>query len=283
MLAEVTAPGQLLAISHYSHDPAGSSMDLATARRFRSVSGTVEEVLALRPDVVVSGNFDPPATVAAFARLGLRLEQVPIAPTVDDSKAQVRQLAALAGHPERGEALVRRIDAALAAAKPAPGAPVAAIVWQSGGIVPGQGTLIADLLARTGFTNAAAASGLGQADLLPLEEMIVRPPRVILAAGNEHANEDRLLAHPALSRLTGTTRARLDPALLWCGGPTIVRAVGRLAEVRRILRDGSSTSSAPPQDERPHLNPAHPEERSGLSPERSAGSKAGARLEGRGA
>ncbi|MBN8485615.1 MAG: ABC transporter substrate-binding protein, partial [Sphingomonadales bacterium] len=131
ILAEVADPGQILAISAYSHDPASSSMDLATARRFPAVSGTVEEVVALRPDLVIGSTFMPPASVAALGGLGLPLEQFGMAATVEDSIAQVRRIAALAGHPERGEALVRRIEASLAANAAPPGAPVAALVWQS--------------------------------------------------------------------------------------------------------------------------------------------------------
>lgn len=236
ILAEVADPAQVLALSSYSHDPASSSMDVALARRFAAVGGTVEEVAALRPDVVLSGNFMAPATRSALERLGARLELLPIAASVADSRAQVRQIAALAGHPARGEALVARIDAALLAARPASGAAIPALVWQSGGMVPGPNTLIADLLTQTGFANAAAARGLGQADLLPLEQVLADPPRVILTAGNLHGNEDRLLRHPALAALAGkTVRARLDGNLLWCGGPTIIRAAGRLAEVRRTL------------------------------------------------
>ena len=79
ILAEVAAPGQLLAISHYSQDPRGSSMPLAEARRFRATGGTVEEVLALEPDIVVTGGFLDPAAARAFARLGVRVETVGIA------------------------------------------------------------------------------------------------------------------------------------------------------------------------------------------------------------
>lgn len=235
ILAEVADPGQLLAISGYSQQPAATSMDLATARRFRAVSGSVEEVLALRPDLVVDGSFTSPATAAALRRLGFRLEQVPIAPGVAASEAQVRRLATLAGHPERGEALVNRIEVALAAAKPESRMAVPAIVWQSGGMVPGRDTLISELLTRAGFANAAAARGMKQADLMPLEAMLAAPPQLILAAGDAHSNEDRLLAHPALAKLKGVRRERLDPALLYCGGPTIIRAAARLAEVRASL------------------------------------------------
>ena len=121
ILAEVTSPGQLRAISHYSTDPRASSMDPATARQFPSTRGTLEEVIALRPDVVVDGTFVAPATVAAYRRLGITLEALPIASTVEQSHTQIRRLAALAGHPQRGEALIQRIDAALKAAAPAQG------------------------------------------------------------------------------------------------------------------------------------------------------------------
>jgi iron complex transport system substrate-binding protein len=231
ILAEVTQPGQLLALSHYSADPRASSMDPATARRYPTTRGTLEEVLALRPDVVVDGTFVPPATASAYQRLGLRLETLGIASTVEESRAQVRRLAALAGNPQRGQALIARIDTALAQSTPPPGTPaVPALVWEPGGIVPGDATLIAELLRRTGFTNFAAARGLGQADQLPLERVLADPPRVILTAG-----ETRALSHPALTHLKGTTRTPLDPRLLYCAGPTIIPAAMRLAQVRRSL------------------------------------------------
>jgi iron complex transport system substrate-binding protein len=235
VLVEVADPGQILALSSYSSDPASSSMELARARGFAAVDGTVEEVIALQPDLVLGSTFVSPATRDAFARLGLRYEGFGINPNVADSLAQIRTIAALAGHPERGEALVARIEAALAANAPPPGAPVTAVVWQSSGIVPGQDTLISELLARTGFVNAAAARGLRQADVLPLEAMLADPPQLILAAGNPASNEDRMLAHPALASLTGTRRERYDSALLWCGGPTIARAAERLGAVRRTM------------------------------------------------
>ena len=233
ILAEVADPAQIRALSAWSRDPASSSMDVARARRFAATTGTVEEIAALRPDVVVSGTFTAPATRAALARLGIPLVELPIAPSVSDSESQVRQLARLAGQPQRGEALVARIESALAAAAPPSGPTISAVVWQAGGIVPGKATLITDLLRRTGFASLSAARGLGQADYLPLERMLADPPQVILAAGEGPSGEDRMLAHPALAALPRTRRVPLAPALLWCGGPTIIRAAARLAEVRR--------------------------------------------------
>ncbi len=227
ILAEVADPAQILSVSHYSHDPRGTSMDLAVARRFRATGGTVEEVLALDPDVVVGSTFMDPATRGALTRLGLRVETVGIASTVADSKAQVRQLAAVAGHAERGEALVARIDRALVASHTS-SAPVPAILWQPDGIVPGEGALVTELMRHAGSASHSAARGLGQADYRSLERLLADPPRVLLVAGAEGGQR-----HPALSRLPQMQRAAFDPALLYCGGPTIIRAAERLAAIRR--------------------------------------------------
>lgn len=236
ILAEVADPGQVLALSHYSRDPRSSSMDVALARRFPATRGTVEEVLALHPDLVLGDTFLGPAARAAYDRLGIPVTQLPIAMTVADSRAQVRRIAALAGHPERGERLVARIDAALATAAPPAGtAPVPTVVWQSGGIVPGEGTLIADLLRHTGFASFSAARGMRQADVLPLERMLADPPRLILIASDAHGDGDRRLHHPVLAALDGTRRETLAPGLLYCGGPTIIRAAARLRQVRASL------------------------------------------------
>ncbi len=228
ILAEVADPGQLLAISHFSHMPGASSMPMAEAHRFRSTGGTVEEVLALAPDLVVGDPYMAPATRAAFDRLGLRVETLGIPATPAESEAQVRRLAALAGHPARGAALVRKIEHALARTR-RPGA-VPALLWQEGGLVGGENSLAAVMLDRAGFSSHAAAKGLGQGAYLPLEEVLADPPRVVLVAGAE-----RMLRHPVLQKLRGVRYERLEPNLLYCGGPTLPRLARRLAEVRDAL------------------------------------------------
>lgn len=233
VLAEVADPAQVLAISHYSKNPRSSSMDAAVAARFPATGGTAEEVAALKPDLVIAGTFLAPATRAALARMGIRVATVGIASSVDESLAQVREVAALAGHPQRGEQVARRIERALAAAAlPAGAAPIPAVMWQSGGIVPGENSLVGDMMRRTGFSSHSAARGLKQADHLPLERMLADPPSVIFAAGFPDSAEDRMLSHPALGALAGTRYARFDPALLYCGGPTLAHAAARLAQVR---------------------------------------------------
>ncbi len=231
ILTEVADPAQILAISPYSRDRASSSLPPGVAARFASTHGTIEEVIALHPDVVIDGAFVAPATAGAYRRLGLRLETMGTQRTVAGALDDVRRLAAIAGHPDRGEALVQRIEAALAAAAPPRGSkPIDVVLWEWSGMVAGSDTLIGDLMERTGFANLAARQGYHQADIYPIERLLAHPPRVLLTVG-----DDRMLHHPALAALTGTVRADFPIGLLYCGGPTIIRAAARLAALHRAL------------------------------------------------
>lgn len=230
ILAEVADADQILALSHYSADPQSSSISPAIASRFAVTGGTVEEVAMLDPDMVLAGGFLAPATHRALERMGFAIATFGIAGDVETSLAQVRRIAALTGHPGRGERLVARIEASLAAldaARVENGAR-SVVLWQPGQIVPGKQTLVAHMIRRAGLTNHSAELGLGQADYLSLEQLLADPPDVLLVAGREEGQR-----HHVLNQLTDTRVESFDPALLYCAGPTIIRAAERLRAIRQ--------------------------------------------------
>ncbi|MFS0774036.1 ABC transporter substrate-binding protein [Sphingomonas sp. 1P08PE] len=231
VLMHVADPAQIVGISHYSQDPRATSIPLAQAMQFTATSGTAEEVVALAPDVVMSGPHVAPATIAALKRMRIRLVQYPVPDSVTESEEQVRDIARIAGHAPRGQALAQRIAAA---ARPMTKTPVPALIWQSGGLVPGAGTLPDELLSRAGFRNMSAVYGLKKWDVLPLEHLIARPPRVLLSVGAAEVGKDRLTAHPAVRRLAQRIAIAPYPSrLMNCGGPTIVAAMARLRRIRK--------------------------------------------------
>ncbi|RDS76129.1 cobalamin ABC transporter substrate-binding protein [Alteriqipengyuania lutimaris] len=234
ILAEI-APGKLAAVSHYSHDPSAASMPVSEARLWPATGGSVEEIVAAHADLVVASSFLPPATRAALDQLGIPVVVLGMSNSVEENLAQVRALADAVGETEAGDALVARIERALGDAAPRPGdAGQTAILWQAGGIVPGDGALVVDLMRRVGLQPAAATRGLGQGDRLPLEAVLVDPPDILLHAGAQGDEQSRTLHHPALRKLD-TRRAQFDPQLYFCGGPSLIRAGNRLA----AIRDGS--------------------------------------------
>jgi len=224
ILVEIAPPAQVLALSHYSRDPSSSSIPAAVAARYGVTGGTAEEVIALQPDLVLASRFLPQPTRAALERAGLRIATFGSPATSAESAAQVRDVAALAGRSEQGEVLAARIAAPAQRAQPA----IDALLWQPGEIVAGEQTLIAELLREAGFTSHAAARGLRQADRVSLESVLADPPRVLLVAGDAPGQRHPLLAEA----FEAIHIAPLDPALIYCGGPTIPKARARLQAIR---------------------------------------------------
>lgn len=223
ILVEV-APQQVLALSHYSRDPGSSSIPADIAARYAVTGGTAEEVIALAPDLVLASSFLPPPTRSALERAGLRVETFGSPTTIAASLAQVREVAALAGRAEAGEALAARMAAPPVDPPPA----ISALLWQPGEIVAGEQTLIAELLRQEGFASHAAARGLGQADAVTLEALLAYPPQVLLVSGDAPGQR-----HPLLAKgLKSTQIAAFDPSLIYCGGPTIPKARARLRAIR---------------------------------------------------
>jgi len=234
VLVRVADARQIIGISHYSQDPKATSIPIEVARRFRATSGTAEEVVALAPDLVMSGPHVSPATIFALERLHIPIMKLTVADSVAQSEQEIRNIARAVGEPARGEQLIASIERAIAEARPRDSKAVPALMWLSGGMVPGAGTLADELLQRTGFRNMSAAYGLQQWDVLPLEYLIAAPPALVLSLAPEDATDDRVLRHPAVIKLRERVRFRTYPfRLLSCGGPTIIQAVARLSEVRR--------------------------------------------------
>lgn len=237
LLVAVADPGQIAALSHYSRDMSSSSVGEA-ALRFPFTYESAEEVIALSPDLVLASRHSALSTRNALARLGIRVMQFPTPNSIAESLAQMRDVAAALGRVREGRAAVARIEAALAAAAPAPGSPtLTALVYQRGGFSSGPGTLVDELLTRTGFENAVARYGVRHTGNVPLERVVAAPPQVLLR-GVEHPGQQgwggRVMSHPALRRIGPRMRVATFPErLMYCGGPNLIEAAGLLAGVRR--------------------------------------------------
>jgi iron complex transport system substrate-binding protein len=239
LLLTLADPGQIAALSVYATDPDLSYVADA-ARAFRHDAGTGESVVGLAPDLVLAGRYTKRATRDMLASLGYRVELLDSARSIADSEAQIRKVAGLVGHPDRGEALVASIEAAKSRAEAQASATgLTAAVYQRRGYMTGGDTLTAELLAIAGFTDDGAALAGKTGGFVPLEKLVASPPDYIVVAGNVTRPEDQgsaLLAHPALASLYPPDRRIVLPdRLTVCGGPSLPAALDWLtAEARRL-------------------------------------------------
>lgn len=236
ILVEVADRSQIAALSHYAREDYGSTI-AALAKTLPFTYETAEEVIALQPDLVLTGRHSSLATRNALDRLGIPAALFGVPDTVADSLAQVREIAALVGYPERGEALVARIEAALAAAAPRPGTPkLSTLVFMPGGFASGPGTLMDEMMQRAGLENAAAKYGLKRSMDVPLEFVIADPPDLLMAGEpfpGAPTWRTRVMTHPALSHIAAQMkRATFPERLLFCGGPVLIQTAAALSSAR---------------------------------------------------
>jgi iron complex transport system substrate-binding protein len=240
LLLALADPAQIASLSTYATDPDLSTV-VAEAERFPHKAASAESVIALAPDVILAGRFTKRDTRDMLARLGYRVMLLDAPRSVADSEKQIRSVAALVGHADRGEALVASIEAAKARTEAlAPATHPTAANYQRRGYVAGGDTLMAELLGIAGLRDAGGALVGKFGGFVPLERIVAHPPDYIVVAATGAVAEDEgsaLLAHPALDRLyPESRRIVLPPKLTVCGGPTLPQALDRVAaETRRVL------------------------------------------------
>ncbi len=236
----LAAPGQLVSVSKLAHDPDSSAM--ADAARALPVNGSgAEEVFLMAPDLVLAGSYTAPATVQMLRNLGVRVEIFAPAQSLDDIPALLAQMGTALGRADAASAQVADFRAALAAMDDAPARRPRAALYYVNSYTLGDHTLAGDILTAAGFDNIASEAGLDMGGTLPLEQLIMLQPDVIVQ-GRDYPGQARAednLRHPAL-RALGRTRvsATLTDRDWICGTPQVLSAVGAMRDLRLSLEGG---------------------------------------------
>jgi len=220
--------GQIAALTGLSRDPAMSAA-AATARTLPVSRGGAEDVLALRPDLLIVAPGWRPDTLAQLRGRGVAVLDLPPADSYAAIAAQTRAVAAAIGHPDRGETLVRRMDAGLGRVDRAAGRGRVGAYYQRRGFLTGTGTLVDELMRRVGLVNLAGRLGKPVLARVGLEELaLARPDYLVVESATDRVVDQgiELLHHPLLGRIP---RLRVPEAWTVCGGPAYVRAARTLA------------------------------------------------------
>lgn len=194
--------------------------------------GLAEEAMAFRPDLVLAGVYSSQATIQILRRLGVRVAEFDVPRTLEDVRVEIRQLAAAIGEEARGEALVRRIDAGLAALAPAPPSKLRAVVLRPNGVTAGKGSLVEEIMNRAGLENLAARLDTGNYLQIPLEAIALEKADVLILNGESDGPPSlatEALNHPIIAALARRVQVVSMPPKLWtCGGPGLVEATALL-------------------------------------------------------
>jgi iron complex transport system substrate-binding protein len=234
LLLQLVDPARIASLTYLAADPELSAQ-AERARGVPWVRATAEEVILLRPDLALAGDYGAPEAVSALRRWGIPVVQFAPAQSWEAIREQLRRAADAVQEVEKGEALLEWMDASLAALEARkPAAMLRAIVVQADGATYGSETLTDAVLRAAGFRNLAAELGIVGYGSISLERILLSDPDLVIVF-EYHSDVPTLgrihLRHPALRGRT-LGRVALPAAPFFCGTIDTVRAVQRLVEWR---------------------------------------------------
>jgi iron complex transport system substrate-binding protein len=241
LLIPLADPEQIVGLSRYSRDRS-ESWAAGEAHKYRILSGGAEDILVLRPDVVVASLFDKRSTRELLRAKGLHLAEFAVPRNLDEVKAQIRQMGEIVQHGDRATVEIAQLDVAIARARNVVAAkhysvlPLSRRGWVSGG-----DSLLSSLLSETGLFNVAADLGVSSGGYASLEAIVnAKPDFIVVSEGGDRAEDDgrAFLLHPALERLYPPAKRIVIPdRLTVCGGVMLAEALDVLVkELERMER-----------------------------------------------
>lgn len=238
LLVDLVSHERIAGISRLAADPVLS----AVADRVQGITllrGMAEEVLAQKPDVVLTTAYSTPEVVALLRRIGVRVEVIDMANDLDGIRQAIRHVARVVGEVERGETLIGDFDHRIAAAAPRDTHRPTALVYQINSLTAAPGGLLDAAFGAAGFQNAARLRHLGPAGQLPLETLIAHPPDLVVLAHDPQrfrtAMADNLRHRAFRNLLTRRWHVKVPMSLWLCGTPAIASAIEELGRVRALL------------------------------------------------
>ncbi|WP_226580932.1 ABC transporter substrate-binding protein [Acuticoccus sediminis] len=231
-------PDEVASVTWFGKDPAASTV-AAKAAAIPANHGLAEEAVAFDPDLVVAGRYTAQAAVSFLERIGVDVFVMDVPATLDEARRSILDLADRLGVPERGAALVREMDEAMAPLQADIGRP-RALVLNPNGFTAGAHSIAGELIARAGLDNAAQDLGVSGYGAVPLETVILGDVDVLIVDAEPEALPSLatdILRHPALRDMQRRIVTARVPARLWtCAGPQMGDVVTILAEAARRAR-----------------------------------------------
>lgn len=237
LLMELLPAENLVGITSLASDPDASYL-YEQASRFHQHTSRIEEVMALKPDLIIAGEFTAQPTNQLLEDLGYKIIKLGLPVTVDEIFQQITFLGEQLNEPARASQLISRMREELAdiAGANKTQKRLRAVVYYANGFSAGRHTIVNEILNLAGFSNIAAELKLDYVAPLSLESLLAAEPDVLLL-GRLNDNTDSLahqvLRHRAIDRYASLKQVRkiMIPDRYWsCAGPSSIAAASYLQQ-----------------------------------------------------
>jgi iron complex transport system substrate-binding protein len=235
LLLDLVGGERIASVSFLAADPEFSAV-AEKARGVPANRGLAEEIVALKPDLVLAHKYAGRQAVAMLLRLGVRVVEIDLPQDMAAVTAQIAFVAEAVQEQERGRAMIAAIEQRLAALPPVSEPRLTAAIYEPSGYAFGANSLADAILRAAGYDNLAAKLGVGSYARLGMENLLAEPPDILVVddtAIDRRSMAQEFLDHPALRQRFAGERRVAVPRRLWiCGGSSVAEAAALLAQAR---------------------------------------------------
>jgi iron complex transport system substrate-binding protein len=242
LLMRIVDPARIAAITHLSQQPVNAPLGLdAIASKLAVNHGLAEEVIALKPDLILAGSFTTSTATALLRRLGYTVLIFEPENSFDDMRANIRKLAAATGDTAKAEQIIADFDTRLAALQariPDDRRPIFADIGVNN-YITGDNTLYAEVVNGAGYRTLGQALGFSGYRTVALEQILTVRPALMSTATpwtSPPSLSTMALGHPALRAVTARTpHVEIPERYTTCGAPSLLGAIEILVEEREKM------------------------------------------------
>jgi iron complex transport system substrate-binding protein len=240
LLFAVGAGSQVVGRDTFSDypDKAGSIQDIGGSNG----KYNTEAILALKPDLVLAGEINPPELVTSMEQLGLTVYYLKNPATLEDMYANVETVGSLTGHVSQAAALVDSLKGRVAAvdAKISQATSSVSVYYELDASDPtkpftaGPGTFVDLLIQRAGGTNIGAKLTSPWAQI-SLEEVVASDPEFIILGDSAYGvTPESVKQRAGWEGISAVKNGRIypfDDNLVSRPGPRLVDGLEALAKL----------------------------------------------------
>jgi len=214
-------PDHMVAVNSLLDDPV-NVVPLAKEVEGRVTDPTVEEIAAMKPDLVIVPDWGDITRVASLRDLGIPVVVCKGARNLEEIEATVRLIAQAVGEPARGEKLVQKMDDKLASiteqtSKIPDGEKKTVVLISLMSTYGGSGSSFDDACKYAGVINGRAQAGIRDGQAMSKEQLVaINPDVLFLPTYNDHGSYDvasfrsQYLDDPSLQTIRAIRDGRLE-------------------------------------------------------------------------
>lgn len=201
-------------------------------------SGLAEEIIPLRPDLILSTKFSPGKATSILQNAKLRVEILALPESFSDLEILITKLGQLLGEPKTAADLIDSMQADITSVKDRvshldSATRPKALIYSPNGHTAGSHTFKNTIVTLAGYTNIATELGIEHYRNLSVEQVLLSQPDLVIVSDSDY-NQDslahRYTDHPALIKWQGNDGILTIPDNQWlCVGPMSTKALQTIA------------------------------------------------------